>query len=260
MNLKCQHSSVNLLSKLAKNHVHSIIIEGPKGCGKTYLAKEYSKLLNVPDFQLISPNVSEIRNTINEFYSLNNDVVLCIENLDLGVAAASYALLKFLEEPKKNAYIVITCRNIAKIPDTILSRSSLVNTSRPIPADIELYAQEKDKTNYREKQILPIWKCVKSFNDVDLIFNMTTDQLNYFANIDKNLNFNKPISQLVWDIGHYSDGSECPVEIMLRYIMNFYNNPHINRCAVECLNDIASGRVASHASIARFCFDAKFGG
>ena len=258
MNFKCQEESMNMLADLAKHDKHSILIEGVMGSGKSYLAKQYAKMLGIVDFQSIDPTVQSIRDTINAFYTIGNKAVVCIENLDIGVAGASYSLLKFLEEPTTNAYIVVTCRNIKRIPDTIVSRSAVVSTSPPIESDLVDYAMDKDIAQYSVKKLLPIWRCARSFSDVDKILNMNEDQLKYFMNLEDKITFKDSISQMMWDFGHYPDNSEAPLELVLRYIMNICNNQHITNSAIQCLNDLNLGRIASHAVLARFCFDAKY--
>lgn len=258
MNFKCQEESMNMLADLAKHGKHSILIEGVMGSGKTYLAKQYAKMLGIIDFQAIDPTVQSIRDAVDAFYTIENKAVVCIENLDIGVAGASYSLLKFLEEPTSNAYIVVTCRNIKRIPDTIVSRSAVVTTSPPIESDLASYAMDKDMAQYSVKKLLPIWKCARSFSDVDKILNMNGDQLKYFMNLEDKIKFKDSISQMMWDFGHYPDNRDAPLELVLRYIMNLCNNQHITNSAIQCLNDLNLGRIASHAVLARFCFDAKY--
>ena len=95
---KNQKSALEELTQFAENNVHTIIIEGPEGCGKTYLAKQYAKMLDVSDFISIEPKVSDIRQAVDSSIETKSPMVLCVENLDLGVASAAYTLLKFLEE------------------------------------------------------------------------------------------------------------------------------------------------------------------
>ena len=115
----------------------------------------------------------------------NNKVVICVENLDCGVVSASYTLLKFLEEPLPNVYIVITCRNVKHVPDTIISRSAVVNTCPPVDIDISSYSLSKNPARFKELQNTLIWRCVRTFKDAETVLNMTSSQLSYFQNLKK---------------------------------------------------------------------------
>ena len=139
MNFICQQNAIAELKSLSKYLRHSVLIEGPSGSGKSFLAKQYSQYLNILDFQVINPRVDDIRYCIDTCSGINNDIVICIENLDTGVREASYALLKFLEEPSDNIYVIITCNSIHHVPDTIVSRSSIVSINAPARADIDTY-------------------------------------------------------------------------------------------------------------------------
>ena len=94
---------------------------GPEGCGKSYLARQFAIKLGVDDFALVEPTVAGIREISDLCSEITTPIVICIENLDTGVVAASYTLLKFLEEPRKNVHVVVTARNIKHLPDTIPS-------------------------------------------------------------------------------------------------------------------------------------------
>lgn len=255
MNLDCQISAVEQLEMLAKARRHSVLIEGPEGCGKTALAAQYSKMLNVNDFTLISPNVQQLRDAIDSCYNISTDTAICIENLDLGVAGASYTILKFLEEPADNVYIIVTCRNRYRIPDTIISRSTVISVNPPTFESLLQYC----KSRYPEFDLSqhPLNRCVKTFSDVDQITKMSADQVDYFHTFN-HLDFSDSVSNMVWKLSHYSDNSECPVKFAIRYIMNLTHNVHVHRCGVECLDDISTGRIASHAAVTKFCMDLKY--
>lgn len=258
MNFKSQIDSLNQLQTLCNSDRHSILIEGPEGCGKTYLSHEYQNMLDVYDYQLVNPNVQDIRDAVESCIQLNNKIVLCIENLDKGVAAASYTLLKFLEEPASNVYIVVTCRNLNLIPDTIISRSTVVSVPPPLDCDIDLFAQSKHSVRYEKLRTKPIWSCVRTFKDANTVLMMTDDQLDYFNSLTKDSVTRDSVSNVMWKLGHYADNSEAPVELVIRYVIGVCNNSFIERCGIECIKDITQGRIASHAALAKFCFDVKY--
>lgn len=258
MEMICQKSALKELHTLSESRRQSVIIEGPQGCGKTYLAHTYANMLNIKEFHTVEPSVSNIRDIINECMMLESEAVLCIENLDTGVIAASYTLLKFFEEPIPNIFIVITCRNISKIPDTIISRGVCVTTCPPIKSDIDQYAMTVDKNMYESRKYSKIFHCVNSLQDVDMFFKLTDDQVRYIEDLKSLVSSNKPVSDMVWALGHFQDSQSTPIELVIRYLMECVNTSHMKECALECLEDLTSGRIASHTVLTRFVFDIKY--
>lgn len=256
MNFKSQVNAIDQLKLLASYDRHSVLIEGVEGCGKTYLVKYYAELLDIEDVVIIDPTVNSIRDTLNTCYSLNNRIVVGVENLDLGVFAASSALLKFLEEPTPNVYLVVTARNIQKVADTIISRSAVVSVSPPIQSDVEIYAANKDNLKFNKLKSNRIWKPVRSFKDVDLVFKFSPEQQDYYSSLDS-LKFTDTVSNIVWYLGHYSDNTETPVDYVIRYIMK--HNPRLRKFCMECLTELSYNRIATHATLAKFVFDCKYG-
>lgn len=255
----CQHDAVSILQDYASSKSHSILIEGPEGCGKSYLATMYGKhMLGIEDMFVVQPNVQSIRSVIEDCYNFSTPIVIVVENLDLGVKSASYSLLKFLEEPAPHVYIIVTCRNIRNIPDTIISRSLTVSCAPPIDSDIELYASEYNFAKYHTLHKQLIWKCVHTFNDAKRVLDMTADQLNYFDSLNNITQFRDTISNMMWKLGHYEDNSETPIDLVIEYIMTLCNNRHIELAGIECLRDISEGRIAQHAVLGKFLFEAKY--
>ena len=259
MEFKYQSQPIQELAVLAESKRHSILIEGPSGCGKTYLARLFGNKLGVDDFVLVDPSVTSIRAAITESYNLNTPAVVCIENLDKGVPAASYTLLKFLEEPNSNIYIVITCRNITRVPDTIVSRSACVSVGPPIDVDIAQYAQTTDPGKYAVLKDTQLFSCVRSFSDVNLVYSMSIDAQSYFESLRSLMPFRDSVSNIVWKLGHYADNSETPVDFVIRYLMSLTPSIPIRRAGIECVNELSIGRMAAHAVLTKFVFDCKYG-
>lgn len=246
------------LQTLAQAHRQSVLISGPSGSGKSYLCQQYANMLGIDDFVSIEPKVSDIREAMDSCLKVQNNVLIEIKNLDLGVAAASYTILKSLEEPPANLYIVITCRNIDHVPDTILSRSAIVNIGPPTMQDLDNYGQEKDKLKFNNVASRLVWQCVKSFSDADEVLEMSIDEIEYYESLSELCKFNDSVSNLVWKLGHYPSGKECNLELAIRSVIELMHKPFITKCGIDCIRDLSKARIASHAVLAKFVFNAKY--
>lgn len=261
MILKCQDSALEDLRNLANRDRHSVLVEGVSGSGKTYVAKQYAKMLDISDFALVPATVNDIRKSIDTCYSIDSKVVVCIENLDSGVAGASYTLLKFLEEPRENIYIVVTCSNINKVPDTIVSRSSVVTLSNPTEDDLIQFSSTYPEERRRiMSDKVGVWKAAKNFLDVDYCMNLTS--MSYIDHLEELVNFvksKKPVSDIVWSLGHYPDNTEIPVQFAIKYIISNTTDSKIKKHGIACMKDLDGSRIASHAVLSKFVMECKWG-
>ena len=86
---------------------HFIILTGPVGSGKKTIAKYIADSLGV-EFVLYGNKVDDIRSLIDLCYSQTDNIVYCIsDGQDMSVIAKN-SMLKVVEEPPKNAYIIFT--------------------------------------------------------------------------------------------------------------------------------------------------------
>ncbi len=256
MNFSNQIEAVNQLTAASQRKCRSIIIEGSICSGKTHLAKQYADMLGVDNFQIVNPKVQDIRDTIITCYELSSDIVVCIENLDTGVKAASNALLKFLEEPMNNVYIIVTCRNINYVADTIRSRSISITVSYPNMSDLDLYARSRDNFNI-DIPNHSIWKCVKTFSDIDMILDMTEEQIDYFYQVKEILSSNEAITNMAWKLQKFKDGKQIPISLMIRYIMNT-SNKEIWNLGYQCLKGLEQSSIPNHIVLHNFLFQYKY--
>ena len=258
MNLICQKSALEVLDIQAKGDKHSVLIEGPSGSGKTYLAKQYAKFLNISDFVIVPSTVNDIRNAIDSSYELDSKVVFCIENLDSGVVGASYALLKFLEEPRWNVYIVVTCSSIYNVPDTIISRSSVVETSLPTLEDLRTFASSYNKSSMITSRPV-LWSAVRNLSDVDYFMSLSSTYCDHLENLVSFISSKKSVSEIVWSISHYPDNTEIPSKFAIQSIISSVKNPTIKKHAMACIEEIINSRVSSHAILSKFVMESKYG-
>ena len=258
MILENQVEAIKKLEQLAISDRHSILISGDAGSGKSYLSKEYSKIKGIKDYIVIEPKVSSIRDSIINCLSLQNKIIISIENLDLGILSASYTLLKFLEEPPENIYIVITCRNIKNIPDTILSRCVTVSLPNMSQHDITEYAKQNypDKLNVLNDIVLK--RCLKSIADVDSIMKIEQKNIEHLRNIVGILYSNDCVSNKIWKLQKYPDGSPIDPVLAVRYIMYSMNLPDVSRVCIECLDNLTFSSIGTHAVLSKFMMQIKY--
>lgn len=257
MIFQCQSEALDNLKLLAEHNQHGVLIVGDSGSGKTHLAREYSKMLSIPDFYIINPVIADLKSTIDGCAENGTSVVLCIENLDSGVTQASYPLLKLIEDCPGYIYVVVTCCNLFEIPDTIHSRCALVTVNPPTRSDIELYARSKDPTAYEFLHKDRVWSCVKGFSDADAMLKFTPDHLKYYNNLTNIIKSTDSVSNISWKLQHYEDNSETPITLVVRYLMNLVQGYHRKVC-IECLNDLNENRISKNAIISKLAFELKY--
>ena len=143
-----------------KNLPHGIIISGPSGIGKKILANKISKdllinknnksddidLLNHPDFFTLDKDKILLNHityreekwddekgqrNVNDFLSVTPSIavnkVVLILNAQTMNNSSQNALLKSLEEPAPNSYIIITTDRPKSLLETIYSRCQIIN-------------------------------------------------------------------------------------------------------------------------------------
>jgi hypothetical protein len=258
MNFKSQESALSQIETLSKSRSHSILISGNSGSGKTYLSMRYAELLNIEDTFIVKPVVGDIRDCIDTCYNTSNDVVIVLENADTGVQAVFSSVLKFLEEPAHNVYVIVTCRNLQYVPDTIISRCSVVSIMSPTESDILLYAKTKDSAKYDRMSGMKLWKIMKSFSDVDYIYSLTDDKLTYLENTSIEWLRKLPVSNSMWKLNHYGDNSNLPPEYPVRMIMNNSKDMYIRNLCLECLDNLQKSNIAAHATLGKFVLEIKY--
>ena len=257
MNLLCQQEALENIKLLAEHNQHGVLIVGGSGSGKTYVARQYAKLLGISDFYIINPVISDLRTMIDSCVTSGTPVVLCVENLDSGVVQAAYPLLKLIEDCPSYIYVVVTCNNLYSIPDTIPSRCALVTINPPTRSDIELYAKSKNPTAFDFLHTHQVWRCVKGFSDADEVLKFTPEHLKYYNNLPNIVQAKDTVSNISWKLQHYDDNSETQLHIVLRYLLQILTGYHQKAC-VECLNDLADNRISKNAIISKLVFELKY--
>ncbi len=148
-------SGQDIIIKILKNSIennkisHAYLFAGPRGTGKTSIAKIFSRTINCENPKNATPcgkckcclqennidiieidaasnngvdEIREIKEKVNLVPTLGKYKVYIIDEVHMLTIAAFNALLKTLEEPPKHAIFILATTEPHKIPATILSR------------------------------------------------------------------------------------------------------------------------------------------
>ncbi|OYD57023.1 DNA polymerase III subunit delta' [Fictibacillus aquaticus] len=168
--LETQERAVKTIKNSIKKDrlAHAYIFEGPRGTGKTAVAKETAKAFlcleaidgeacgqcrncrridsgNHPDVHVIQPDgqsikIDQIRALQKEFAYQgmeSNKKVYIIEHADRMTVQAANSLLKFLEEPVSQSIALLLTEQVHRLLETIRSRAQLLSFSSLPPGKLE---------------------------------------------------------------------------------------------------------------------------
>lgn len=156
-----------LINAIKNNRItHAYIFSGPRGTGKTSIAKIFAKTINCDNLKDYIPcnkcnncldynnkktvDIIEIdaasNNGVDEIRNLKSSVTLVpsnskykvyiIDEVHMLSTSAFNALLKTLEEPPKNVIFILATTELYKVPETIISRCQNFDFKRLTITDI----------------------------------------------------------------------------------------------------------------------------
>lgn len=133
----------NLLEKINKYTLdtfpHSVLFVGERGCGKHTLANYVSEnILNIPITDITKSLSYEL---ISDIYRTTTPNIYLI-NLNEITEKEQNIILKFVEEPLINSFIILICNNKNFVLNTVLNRC--------VPFEFENYTQTELSNFYEE--------------------------------------------------------------------------------------------------------------
>lgn len=102
----------------SKTFPRTLLLEGPWGCGKHTLVEEISTRLNI-DIEDITDSLT--LETLDNISISTSPRIYLINSSNISIREQNI-ILKFLEEPLKNSYIILLCQAKNKLIPTVVNR------------------------------------------------------------------------------------------------------------------------------------------
>lgn len=141
------------------------LIQGARSWGKKQLVTEIAKLMSI-DLVTFENKVDDLRECIRLAYEQTSPILYVLTDGDTMSTAAKNSILKLVEDPPKNAYIVMLVENVETILPTIRSRAYSFQMDSYTQDEIRLYLTTKDNAFTQEEleKIICVCNCPGEVN------------------------------------------------------------------------------------------------
>lgn len=122
------------------NISHAYLFYGPRGTGKTSIARIIAKELEIKDHDVYEIDAAS-NNKVEDIHELRENVrtlpfdskykIYILDEVHMLSKAAFNALLKTLEEPPAHVIFILATTELEKVPDTIVSRCQMFTFKKP---------------------------------------------------------------------------------------------------------------------------------
>ena len=131
------------LENYLKKPTHALLLSGENGVGLRTIARSLTQQVARANMIIIEPKLHNHQKTltinIDDIRGLNEltrtrrseNFVILIDDADKMTNDAPQAFLKLLEEPTANVFYILTSHNIHKLPETIRSRTQIIEILPP---------------------------------------------------------------------------------------------------------------------------------
>ena len=169
---------------IEKGFPRFVVITGQKGQGKTELAKYISKKMNIQIIEF-GIKIDEIREMIEMAYKQTEPLIYLIQNADKMSIGAKNSLLKVIEEPPNNCYVIMELQQMENTLETIKSRcqeikmeqyseediQEMINKLNPVLDTDEIGMISQAAENYYQIKILINYGVKEFYNYTDKVYN-----------------------------------------------------------------------------------------
>lgn len=204
------------------NLPNTFIITGPKGSGKTELAKWITNSLEAPMYVPDDLKIDSIRQLNEDSRTISSPKVYLLDSCETMTMQAQNALLKLAEEPPENAYIIMTVQDSGTLLPTIISRSVTFRMGGYTRQELMLFTKNEELldmagnpgTIIRMKETLYeelLKHCRKVVDNIDRI--SVSNAFNILKSVDKS-EYDLFISMLVYAYSEkVKQGVQCAKQL-----------------------------------------------
>lgn len=155
-------------------HFCIIAGNGSREMVATYIC---NRRMQYAKYKLPDIKIETVRSMIEDAYTTQDEMFIIIPDADTMSVNAKNALLKVVEEPPKNVYIIMLLSDISNTLDTIKSRAFVFNMERYTLSELREYVESKYDIVAEKAKNLMVVVC-ETPDEIDMLAN--TNVLDFY--------------------------------------------------------------------------------